>query len=149
MTSSNDVIHATSGNTVSKASWYYFLAGQTFICACRPNNCSMTNTNRTYFVNKSNRLIGKPYTALCQMSYSVINDGSKIEPSQITALRCDGVVEYVYEYYGYRVGGGNTDWDISLNLTSNFSAHYGYLVTPAMQNTYLLIRVTTVQSSLY
>ncbi len=147
--SSHDVIHATSGNTVSKASWYYFLAGQTFICACRPNTCSMTNTDITHFIYKGTQLLGIAYSFLGQIGYTVINDGSKIEPTQITTLRCDGVVEYVYEYYGYRVCGGNNVWDISLNLTNNFSAHYGYLALPSSQYNTYLTQVTTIQYTLY
>ena len=147
--SSNDVIHATNNTTVSKASWNTFLNGNTFICACRPSGCYMNTTDTVHFIYKGTQLLGIAYSVLCQMGYTIINDGSKIEPSQITTLRCDGVIEYVYEYYNYRVGGGNNDWNISLNYTNNYNAHYGTSVTPTSQYNTYLIQVTTVESQLY
>ncbi len=109
----------------------------------------MTSTDKTSFRNKAADLVGISYSALMQMDYYTIGDGSKIEPSQITTLRCDGVVEYVYEYYGYKVGGGTSNWDISLNLAANYLAHTGSSVTPSMQYSSLLTQVTTTQSDLY
>ena len=83
------------------------------------------------------------------MDYTVLDDGSTIEPSQITNIRCDGVVEYVYEYFGYKVGGGSTSWNISKNYLANYQDHYGTYITPQTQNQSLLYRVTTNQSDLY
>ena len=50
--------------------------------------------------------------------------------SIITKTRCDGVIEYTYEYFGYKVGGGNTYWNISINNSTNFNAHSGINITP-------------------
>lgn len=30
-------------------------------------------------------------------------------------MRCDGVVEYIYEWYSYRVFGNDTQWDVTKN----------------------------------
>ena len=76
-------------------------------------------------------------------------DNSIVEPSRITALRCDGVIEYVYEYYGYKVGGSSNNWNISIDNSSNYAAHNLYNITPKIQNESLLTRVTTQQSDLY
>ena len=145
-----DVIHAPGpSSTVNKASWSNFLNSNTFVAACRPYTCGMTSTNTLQFTTKASALIGTSYTVLYQIDYTIINDGSTIEPSQITNMRCDGVVEYVYEYYGYKVGGGSTTWNISKNYTVNHQAHSGVNITPQTQNSSLLYRVTTTQSDLY
>ncbi len=47
------------------------------------------------------------------MTYNPRDNMSKIEPYDIASLRCDGLVEYCYEYYGYRVFGSDDSWDIS------------------------------------
>lgn len=47
----------------------------------------------------------------------------KIEPSDITKIRCDGVVEYCYEYNGVRLQGPNDStntWDISTVIGAEY-----------------------------
>lgn len=48
-----------------------------------------------------------------QIMYNIVPGQTKVYPDDITGFRCDGVVEYVYEYYGHRIYGNDTYWDIS------------------------------------
>lgn len=58
---------------------------------------------------------------------------SKIEPYDIASLRCDGFVEYCYEYYGYRVYGPNGGWDISYPSLANKDNHSLNYIMPKSQ----------------
>ena len=57
----------------------------------------------------------------------VLDKKYTIEPGDIYRLRCDGVVEYCYEYYGYRVFGNDNYWNIS-RATQEHWAHHNTLV---------------------
>lgn len=59
------------------------------------------------------------------------------------AVYRDGVVEYVYEWYGYRVGGPDGKWDITRNLVDNYWEHSGFFITPRKQNQGLLTFVSS------
>jgi hypothetical protein len=56
-------------------------------------------------------------------------NGSTIEPSEINKMRCDGVVEYCYEFndvvvgYGYDINYGDW-WDISKVSENNFHSAF-------------------------
>lgn len=54
------------------------------------------------------------YTFLNMIGYSPSTvTGKWIYASDIVSLRCDGVVEYAYEYCGHKLQGSSTTWDIS------------------------------------
>ena len=72
-----------------------------------------------------------------QIAYSA-GSSTYVLPEHITQLRCDGVVEYTYEWYGWRVGGSNTAWDISRNSYQNRIEHSGTHITPRKQHEELL-----------
>lgn len=72
-----------------------------------------------------------------QIAYSA-GSSTYVLPEHITQLRCDGVVEYTYEWYGWRVGGSNTAWDITRNSTQNYNEHTGTRITPRKQRQELL-----------
>lgn len=52
-------------------------------------------------------------------------------------MPCDGVVEYIYEWYGYRVFGNDTQWDVTKNDIWIRDQHSGTLTTPKKQVNYL------------
>lgn len=49
--------------------------------------------------------------------------GAKVQPSEITDLRCDGVIEYCYEYNDVRIFGSDTYWNISVRSIAHTNAH--------------------------
>ncbi|MGV8908094.1 MAG: hypothetical protein ACOH1Y_03870 [Propionicimonas sp.] len=75
--------------------------------------------------------------ALCH-SFST----TKVDPSEIKGLRCDGVVEYVYEWYDYRICGNDTYWDVTKSSFLGQDAHSGNAVTPKSQAGFMT-RITT------
>jgi hypothetical protein len=140
--SSKPVVHAPGyGESVKKGTWSEFKNGHSYIATYKPNDCVMTSTVKNSFVSKALELQGISYTVLDQIDYSAGNS-YWVKPEHITDLRCDGVVEYVYEWYGYRVCGSQLYWNISRNLTSNKTEHSGTNFTPRKQRKYYLEHVT-------
>lgn len=72
---------------------------------------------------------GIPYTFLSILTTS--KGGGNIEPSDITKIRCDGVVEYCYEYNGIRLQGG-AYWNIATYLGA--LNHDSVLMSPKTQH---------------
>lgn len=78
------------------------------------------------------------YTPLKQINYNSTSS-TWVYPADLTQCRCDGVVEYCYEYYGYRVFGNDSYWDISRMGDSYKNQHALATVTPETQaNNYML-----------
>jgi len=130
------VIHAPGiGNGVIWDSWDNFLNGNNYIGIYRPKNATMTSTLQDSFVSKARELknAGLSYNILDQIVYDAGSD-TWVRPEHISHIRCDGVVEYVYEWYGYRVGGPDDEWDITRNLTANYWEHSGFFITPRKQH---------------
>ena len=48
-------------------------------------------------------------------------------------IRCDGVVEYCYEWNNFGVWGSDTLWDITKPDTRNRAEHAGFQITPRRQ----------------
>ena len=65
---------------------------------------------------------------------------TRIEPRNITGMRCDGVVEYCYEYCNYRIFGDDGKWNISKNNQSCVTHHDNIIrINPALQTTYMTL----------
>lgn len=132
------VIQATGyGETVNWVSWDKFLGEQTYLGLFKPYGCTITSARADSFIAKARELRGISYNVLDQIVYSA-GDSTWVRPEHISHLRCDGVVEYTYEWYGWRVGGPDDEWDITRNLTANYWEHSGIAITPRLQNEELL-----------
>lgn len=139
------VIHAVGyGEDVQWGSWSEFLNGKNYLGLYKPNGCSITETRADSFIAKARELRGISYNVLDQIVYSA-GDSTWVLPEHISHLRCDGVVEYTYEWFGWRVGGPDGEWDITRNLVENYWEHSGFAITPRKQHEELL---TFVSSSL-
>jgi len=56
--------------------------------------------------------------------------GNYIRPFNVTNLRCDGLVEYCYEWYNWPVlYDGNGNWDISNWTTGSNNYHSNLFLT--------------------
>ncbi|MDD6827902.1 MAG: hypothetical protein PUE12_17675 [Oscillospiraceae bacterium] len=136
------VLQATGpGHNVEWVLWDTFLGNNTYLGIYKPKNFYI-EAYQDSFVSKGRELRGISYTIFDQISY---NAGSNtwVYPENITDLRCDGVVEYTYEWYSARVGGSDSCWDITRNLSSNKSEHEGMNITPRKQHTNFLSLVTS------
>jgi len=138
------IIHiAGSGYVVQKDTWGSFIFGENYKGICKPNGCSMNTANKYNFVATAETLYGLPYTFVNQIYYDLSSSNYLVYPSMISSIRCDGVVEYAYEWYAYRVGGPDNYWDITINAAENLNAHAGNNITPKKQCTQLLTYVSS------
>lgn len=137
VTSTNTpIVHATYGSSVSKVTWDTFMNGNnTYQGVYKPSSQSINKYQRYDVYETAIQLknCNIPYTAAKQLEYNTYGCGTYIQPWFVTAMRCDGVVEYCYEYNGVRVYGSDANWDVSRNDSTCNSVHFGNLITPKKQ----------------
>lgn len=102
-----------------------------FWCVHTPSNKSLTFEDRnaimeTAWTLEGYDIVGYPIFVPLFSWPDALNcypaPGSKITPNEIKRLRCDGMIEYCYEYNGHWVWGKNgTNYDIS--QTANLEEH--------------------------
>ena len=130
---------------VTWCSWSTFINGNVFKGVYKPKS-GITSSGRDNIVAMGRRLRTEDlgYTPLSQIDHFVTNSSSWVFPSDLWLIRCDGVVEYCYEWYGYRIYGNDTYWDITRGGFLTLDHHSGTAVTPKSQaQSYM----TKVQSS--
>lgn len=66
----------------------------------KPKNCDITVTLANSINSKSRELRGISYTFWDQIMYPSNLESVLVRTQNITAIRCDGVIEYVYEWLG-------------------------------------------------
>lgn len=138
------IIHHPGPNSyVKRDSWTNFMAGQNFQGVYRHPNKTAFNYAQESIVDLARRLAAEniEYKLTAQIEYGTPH-GEWVEPEDIFAIRCDGVVEYCYEYCGLRVHGDNNSWDISMTGIPNQNAHSNFLITPKSQAQNYLTRVS-------
>lgn len=141
------VIHHPGKNTdypyVKRDTWESFMDGQNFQGVYRHPNKSAFNYAKDYIVDLARCLAAEniEYTLFHQVDYNTPL-GDWVLPEDITKMRCDGVVEYCYEYHGLRVYGPEKTWDITLSNEINHDVHSGIMITPKNQAQNYLTRVS-------
>lgn len=140
------VIHiGGQGQQVSYAWWHEFTDGtedypysnNSFMGYYRPVSQNPTSAQRDAVVATARQLASNfiDYTVLMQMAYDEMSSTTKtyVQPSDIDAMRCDGVVEYCYEYNGIKIYGGSTYWNIAKWGFDYKNEHIAANVTPRTQ----------------
>lgn len=135
------VIHsAGSGHNVAYGSWDEFMnvsENCSFVGYYRPVSQNPTSTQRDA-VNAVARQLAADfigYTIGAQIAYDEDSSTTKavVQPSDIESMRCDGVVEYCYEYNNIRIYGDDGNWNISKWGGEYKSKHEGFGITPRKQ----------------
>lgn len=137
-TSSIPLIHHPGGGQyVQFGTWAQFMDGKTFMGVYAPKG-GIISADRDKVRNMAYKLATDqiPYHFWGQMFVDESVFGTtqtRIEPRNITGMRCDGVVEYSYEYCNYKIYGGNNTWNISKNNRDCFNAHNNIVINPKVQ----------------
>jgi hypothetical protein len=143
-TTSKPIIHAPGFNSnVKYGSWSEFLGGNKYTGVYRPKKTpsAAARDNFRYMARKlKDEKI--PYTVANQVYYSINSVGTWVDPAEIQSMRCDGVVEYVYEWYGFRVYGGDSYWDVTRAGSLNRELHGGTAIAPRRQAETFLYKVS-------
>lgn len=142
---SKPVVQASGfGHVVKLDSWSNFINGNNFKGVYKPKTY-ISSYYRDRVAAKACELenydIG--YNLAYQVWYDTNQVGSKVDPWEIGSMRCDGVVEYAYEYYGYRIYGSNANWNIASNNLYAREEHSGNAVSPRTQAVDYMTRVQT------
>ena len=134
---SQSVIHVDKDsdyNLIATDNWSGFVGSQTYrgIYSCVDN---LTDYERNQIITLARELRTKDidYSATYQLDAEFPSNATKIEPEHIVAMRCDGLVEYCYEYFGHRIFGTNELWDISACSQANLSHHNAVNILPQSQ----------------
>ena len=138
-------IQAPGGSAnVQWDSWSAFLAGNNFKGVYRPNTAP-SSSDRDLFVSMGSNLVTEyiPYNVYYQVNYDTGTSGYWVDPAEITGMRCDGVVEYINEWYNFRIFGDDAHWDVTRSDYWIRDYHSGTMVTPSSQPTWMT-RVTTM-----
>ncbi|MFZ3590257.1 hypothetical protein ACOI1C_13570 [Bacillus sp. DJP31] len=132
------VVHHHGTGYVKWASWSDFLDGYNFKGVYKPKSYT-SSSDRDLFVSMGRRLVTEAisYNVGYQVYYDTGASGSWVEADEITSMRCDGVVEWIYEWYGHRVYGSDTKWDVSKADYWIRDHHGGTLITPKRQKDYM------------
>lgn len=148
-TSSLPVIHHPGNGYARFGTWDQFMDGKTFMGVYGPKG-GIVSVCRDLVKSMSLKV------ATDQISYyfggqmvvnpAVYSSGqAKIEPKDITHFRCDGVVEYCYEYYNYRIYGIDAWWNISKNNYDNVYHHNNIVtISPYLQATQYMTKISSV-----
>ncbi len=144
------VLHHPGGNGVVRwASWDSFMdvgKGNTFKGVYEPKWKYLTISDRDKVVAFGRKLRTENivYDLLYQVYYDYTATGAYIEPDEIIGMRCDGVVEYLYEWYYFRVYGSDLNWDVTIRDVGTQRHHTLPLITPKTQVNYLRLVSSSV-----
>lgn len=133
------ILHAPGPNSeVGWASWDDFLDGNNFKGTFKPNEFA-SSSMRDAFVSMGRNLRTEniPYNLGYQVYYDADEVGSYVSYDEIHSIRCDGVIEYIYEWYSYRVYGEDDWWDVTENNVNSLGYHGLTFITPKKQVNYL------------
>ncbi|OPA79285.1 hypothetical protein BVG16_09360 [Paenibacillus selenitireducens] len=133
------ILHAPGPGSVLKwDSYENFLDGNTFTGTFKPNT-DPSSSARDLFVamGRNLRTENISYNLVYQVYYSTDDASTYVKYDEISSMRCDGVIEYIYEWYSNRVYGDDTYWDVTKNSFWGRDHHSGTAVTPKKQVNYL------------
>ncbi|HJB27040.1 MAG TPA: hypothetical protein H9662_10610 [Firmicutes bacterium] len=118
------VIHHSGSGYAKRDTWAAFMDGKNYMGIYRPKKAPNAAAFDS-FVATGRKLASDniSYTLLNQLEYNTYSNW--VYTSDITKIRCDGVVEYCYEWNNYRVYGADDCWDICYPSTRNKMEHSG------------------------
>lgn len=127
-TSSVPVIHTPGNGYVRFATWNDFMGGNNNFKGVYAPKGGIISADRDKVRNMAYKLatdqIGYVLNVQMNANSSVFSTSqTRIEPKDITQMRCDGVVEYCYEYCNYRIYGSDDNWNISKNNAGCYNYH--------------------------
>jgi len=108
------VIHAPGPNQVSQiGSWSQFINGKSYI-----GRGTFSGANLSAVLGKAYELRNIPYIGFSITQQMEVKNNSyplnyQFAKSDIALLRCDGIVEFAYEYYGYALCVSGVYWNIT------------------------------------
>lgn len=140
------IAHAPGGSERSGYTTYEkFLNGHTYKGVYKPLT-AMSSHDRDLVVATARYIANRHINYKLDGMIEATDRGqTRFVPSDITAIRCDGVVEYCYEYNGFPIYGAGY-WDISKNDADTQAAHDTMLfINPQIQAQSYMQRISTTK----
>ena len=128
------------------SNWSDFVGELTYRGTYKPKQ-AISDNSRNLIISLARELRTKDigYLFTHQLRATIRPEATKIEPDDVVDIRCDGLVEYCYEYFGFRVFGNDTYWDISKASAQNIAHHHENNIMPKAQaQQYLDLETTSV-----
>lgn len=119
------VIEMASTQQMRKSTWSQFTNGKTYYGVYKPSG-GISSAGRDLTIAAANALYNADpnYVLFAQLGYPASLFGNpRLYAYQVVATRCDGVVEFSYEYNNYKVYGTNSYWNISIPSSNSISMH--------------------------
>lgn len=132
----NWVVHARgSGKTTGYDTFDTFLRNkegekQNYVGERYMSTMTLSDHYNIFFTAEDMATEAIPYTFVNMISVSLLAP-AQLEVSDIEKIRCDGFVEFAYEYNGIKLQASSVYWDISTYLGA--INHDGILLTPKTQ----------------
>lgn len=122
------VIEMASTQQMRKSTWAQFMGGLSlddYYGVYKPSG-GVSSAGRDLTIAAANALYNADpnYVLFAQLGYPASLFGNpRLYAYQVVATRCDGVVEFSYEYNDYKVYGTNSYWNISIPSANSISMH--------------------------
>lgn len=132
--SSVPIIHTPGSAGTMFGSWSGFLNGNTFQGVYAPLG-GPSSEKRDLFRATARNIAWRhiPYSLVYQVDYDLNSVGTYVDVNEITGMRCDGVVEYTYEWNNFNVYAS----DVSVADANIKNSHSGAAINPKSQTSYL------------
>lgn len=140
------IAHAPGGSEKSGyATYAKFLNGKTYKGVYKPFT-TMSSHDRDLVVATARYIAERHIDYKLDGMIAATDRGqTRFVPSDITKIRCDGVVEYCYEYNGFPIYGAGY-WDISKNDADTQAAHDTMVfINPQIQAQSYMVQVSTAK----
>lgn len=131
-------------HTTELVSYSEFLNGNSPKGYYRPSSTSLTSSQRDKVCDTANDLVNEriPYSIATPIHYSRSTSATIKHPvSDIDTIRCDGFVEYAYEYNDIRVFGSDSYWNVARVGDIYENAHDTLSLTPKKQASNYMVRI--------
>ena len=140
------ISHAPGGSERSGyATYSKFLNGKNYKGVYRPST-TMSNHDKDLVVATARYIAERHINYKLDGMITMTDRGqTRFVPSDITQIRCDGVVEYCYEYNGFPIYGAGY-WDISKNDPDTQRANDTLVfINPHIQAQSYLVQISTAK----
>lgn len=135
---------AGTGSTTGTTNYLGFIDEGSPMGYYRPASTALSSSKRDAVCATATALANEHigYVFATPIRYSISSIATDKYPiSDIVAIRCDGFVEYAYEYNDIRVYGDDTYWNISKAGDSYTDEHGGFQLTPRIQANEYMVRL--------
>jgi len=137
------VIEMASTQQMRRSSWSQFLNSKAYYGVYRPSG-GISSAGRDATIGAANALYDADpgYVLAAMLGYPASLFGNpRLYAYQVVNTRCDGVVEFSFEYNDYKVYGNPSYWNITIPSSNSVTAHT--ISAPSLQRAAMTLVTTS------